>query len=358
VGADGALSALDVKRSAADGYTFLFGTNSPLAVVPNIRKEPPYDVMADFTPITYIGDNTFFIVVHPSVPAKTLGELVAHAKAKPNAINYVVGNTYALVADAIESAADIFGSLIVWGGLQISAQPPDQDHPYGHGKAEPLAGAVVAIMLIAAGVGIALAALPGIRNPGGVPAPWTLAVLVGVILVKWGMSRHVQGVGSQIDSTAIRVDAYHHMSDAITSGAAFAGISIALVGERVWGGTRWAAADDWAALVAAGVVAFNGVNFLIAAMHELMDRAPGGEFLASVRSVAAGVPGVLAVEKLSARKTGLVHRVVIHVQAKPSMTLEDAHELGHRVERAITAAEPRIASVLVHMEPYSGSGAR
>ena len=100
-GADGALSALDVKRSAADGYTFLFGTNSPLAVVPNIRKEPPYDVMADFTPITFLGDNTFFIVVHPSVPAKSIAELIAHAKANPNALNYAAGNTYALVSTAL-----------------------------------------------------------------------------------------------------------------------------------------------------------------------------------------------------------------------------------------------------------------
>ena len=100
-GADGALSALDVKRSAADGYTFLFGTNSPLAVVPNIRKEPPYDVMADFTPITFLGDNTFFIVVHPSVPAKSIAELIAHAKANPNALNYATGNTYALVSTAL-----------------------------------------------------------------------------------------------------------------------------------------------------------------------------------------------------------------------------------------------------------------
>lgn len=100
-GADGAVSGMEVKRAAADGYTLLFGTNSPLAVVPNIRKEPPYDVMADFTPITFLGENTFFIVVHPSVPAKSIAELVAHAKANPKAINYVVGNTYALVSTAM-----------------------------------------------------------------------------------------------------------------------------------------------------------------------------------------------------------------------------------------------------------------
>lgn len=287
------------------------------------------------------------------IRAAQLGIVVNAILAAVKLVAGIVGNTYALVADAIESAADIFGSLIVWGGLQISAQPPDRDHPYGHGKAEPLAGAVVAIMLIAAGIGIALAALPGIRTSHEFPAPWTLAVLVGVVIVKWGMARRVRAVGAEIDSTAVRVDAYHHLSDAVTSGAAFVGISVALIGERVWGGTRWASADDWAALLAAAVVTFNGVNFLTAAMHELMDRAPGEELLDFVRGVACGVPGVLAVEKLSARKSGLVHRVVIHVQADPSMTLEAAHELGHRVERAITAADHRVASVLVHMEPYA-----
>jgi tripartite-type tricarboxylate transporter receptor subunit TctC len=103
-GADGALSALDVKRSAPDGYTFLFGTNSPLAVVPNIRKEPPYDVAADFTPVTFLGENSFFVVVHPSVPAKSIPELIAHARANPKAVNYASANTYALVATGMFAA--------------------------------------------------------------------------------------------------------------------------------------------------------------------------------------------------------------------------------------------------------------
>lgn len=100
-GADGALSGLELKRAAADGYTFLFGSNSALAVVPSLRKTPPYDPLTDFTPVSYLGDNTFFVVVHPSVPAKTLPELIAHAKARPNAVNYPAGNTYALVATAL-----------------------------------------------------------------------------------------------------------------------------------------------------------------------------------------------------------------------------------------------------------------
>jgi tripartite-type tricarboxylate transporter receptor subunit TctC len=103
-GADGALSAIEVKRSAPDGYTFLFGTNSPLAVVPNMRKEVPYDVLADFTPVTFLGENSFFIVVNPSLPAKSVAELIAHAKANPKVLNYAAGNTYALVATAMFAA--------------------------------------------------------------------------------------------------------------------------------------------------------------------------------------------------------------------------------------------------------------
>ncbi|MGE0420335.1 MAG: Bug family tripartite tricarboxylate transporter substrate binding protein [Acetobacteraceae bacterium] len=100
-GADGTLAAIEVQRSAPDGYTFLFGTNSPLAVAPNMRKTPPYDVMKDFTPVTFLGDNTFFIVVHPSVPAKTIPEFITYAKANPGKINYAAGNTYALVSTAM-----------------------------------------------------------------------------------------------------------------------------------------------------------------------------------------------------------------------------------------------------------------
>jgi tripartite-type tricarboxylate transporter receptor subunit TctC len=113
-GADGALSAIEVKRSAPDGYTFLFGTNSPLAVAPNMRKEQPYDVLADFTPVTFLGDNTFFIVVHPSVPATSIAELIAHAKANPKVLNYAAGNTYALVAT---------GMLAANAGIEMQAIP-------------------------------------------------------------------------------------------------------------------------------------------------------------------------------------------------------------------------------------------
>lgn len=161
----------------------------------------------------------------------------------------VLGNTYALVADAVESTTDIFSSTIVWAGLRVASRDPDDTYPFGYGKAEPLATAVVAMMLLGASVGIALQSINEIRRPHLTPAPWTLAVLIGVVVVKWVLARRVRAVGADIGSTAVKADAWHHMSDAITSAAAFIGISIAL-----WGGPGWESADDWAALLASGVI--------------------------------------------------------------------------------------------------------
>jgi cation diffusion facilitator family transporter len=271
----------------------------------------------------------------------------------------LVGNSYALVADAVESTADVLSSVVVWGGLAIAAQPADDDHPFGHGKAESLAAAAVALVLVGAAVGIGIEAIQGIRSPQAPPAAWTLPVLVTVVLVKALLSRRVQRVASAIGSNAVQADAWHHLSDAVTSAAAFVGISLALWGTRVLGDPRWAAADDWAALAASAVIGYNGITLLRPALNDLMDRMPGPDVVNPVRRAAESVPGVLAVEKLYARRTGLAYRVTIHVQAEPSMPLDDAHALGHRVTDAIRAAVPQVDSVLVHMEPYAErTGAR
>lgn len=266
----------------------------------------------------------------------------------------VVGHSYALVADAVESGVDIAGSLVVWGGLAVAARPADHDHPYGHGKAESLAALAVAVLVLAAGAGIAIEAGHEIRTPHHPPAPWTLAVLVGVVLVKTLISRWVQSVGVATESRAVTADAWHHLSDALTSAAAFVGIAIALIGARLAPDPRWAAADDWAALAASGIILLNGVNLLRGALRDLMDQAADPRVIAAVRAVALAVPGVLHVEKLTARKTGLVYRVVIHVQADSRLPLEAAHALGGRVRAEIRRQAPQVAEVLVHMEPFHG----
>lgn len=281
-----------------------------------------------------------------------IGLLVNAVLAAVKLVAGIVGNTYALVADAVESAADIVGSLVVWGGLAVAERPPDADHPWGHGKAEALAAATVAIILVGAAIGIAIQSLEGIRTPHEVPATWTLVVLGAVIVVKWALGRHVNRVGEGLGSPAMRADGWHHLSDAVTSAAAFIGIGIAVIGSRYWGGGGWAAADDWAALLASGVIAWNGLLLLRPAVHDLMDRMPGEEIVRPVRAAAERVPGVLAVEKLWVRKTGIVYEATAHVQAAPSMSLHDAHELAHRVQDAVRRAVPAVHRVTVHMEPF------
>jgi cation diffusion facilitator family transporter len=263
----------------------------------------------------------------------------------------IIGHSNALIADAVESSADIFSSLIVWMGLSIAARPADEDHPYGHGKAEPLAAAVVSLMLLGAAVGISLIAIRDIRTPHHLPAPFTLFIAAGVIIVKEILYRRVSRVGREVGSTAVTADAWHHRSDAISSLAAFIGISIALLGGR-----GWEAADDWAALVAALVVAVNGARTLRPAISGLMDEAPDRTVKERALQAATEVNGVRSVENLNVRGSGVGFYVDLHVKADPKLSLEDAHEIAAKVKYAILEAIPNCVNVLVHMEPYKASG--
>lgn len=173
-------------------------------------------------------------------------------------------------------------------------------------------------------------------------------VLVTVMAAKFTLSRRVRSVGTEIGSTAVKTDAWHHMSDAVTSAAAFVGISVALAG-----GPGWESADDWAALFASAIIAYNGVNMLRPTLDDLMDRAPGADILEPVQRAARSVDGVRHTEKLAVRKSGLGYRVTIHVQADAGIRLDDAHILSGKVKGAIKAAVPQVQSVLIHMEPYS-----
>ncbi|HSB53200.1 MAG TPA: cation diffusion facilitator family transporter [Gemmatimonadales bacterium] len=276
-----------------------------------------------------------------------IGMLVNAALAAVKLVAGVLGNAYALVADAVESSADIFSSLVVWRGLRIASREANEEYPFGFGKAEPLATAVVALMLLGAAGGIAVEAIREIRTPHHSPAPFTLVVLVVVVLVKEFLFRKVHTVGSEVGSTAVKADAWHHRSDAITSIAAFIGISIALIG-----GPGWEMADDWAALFAAGIIVFNAVNLLRPAIDDIMDKSPGPDLEEQISQAALATPDVRAIEKLRIRRVGLGYQVDLHVQADPQMSLHDAHILSGRVKSAIRGVLPKADVVLIHMEPH------
>src|SRR5438552_12856800 len=200
------------------------------------------------------------------------------------------GNAYVLIADGIESAMDVGGSIIILGGLKVAARPPDPTHPYGHGKAEPIAAVIVAIGVLAAALGLAIQSVREIFLPHHGPAPYTLVVLIVAVIVKEILYRYVIRFGRSVESTAVQTDAWHHRTDAMTSIAAFIGISVALVG-----GEAWQSADDWAALFACGLIGTNGYRLLRPALFEIMDTAPRGKLVDTVRNAAAAAPGVLEV---------------------------------------------------------------
>lgn len=288
--------------------------------------------------------------VRKGIRSAQFGLLVNAALAVTKLVAGVVGHSYALIADGIESSADIFSSLIVWSGLRIASREADEDYPFGYGKAESLAAAMVSIMMLGAATGVAVQAIREIVTPHHAPAPFTLGVLVGVVVVKELLFRRVAAVGAAVGSTAVAADAWHHRSDALTSAAAFVGISIAL-----WGGPGWESADDWAALAAAAVISWNGVRLLRPAIQTLMDRTPDPMILERIAALAMAVPDVRAIEKLKVRRAGMVYFVDLHVQADPAMSLHDAHIVSGKVKRAIMAGIPAVSSVLIHMEPHEAT---
>jgi cation diffusion facilitator family transporter len=255
-----------------------------------------------------------------------------------------VGHSFALVADGIESLSDVISSSVVYLGLRLSIKPPDEDHPYGHGKVEPVAAIIVSFALIVAAIFIGLESIVQIRTPHPLPEPYTLWVLLAVVGIKILLSRYVSSVGERIDSTAVRSDAWHHLSDAITSAFAFVGILIAL-----W--SRNAAADDWAALCASPVIIFNAVRQLRAPFAELLDTAPAPRLEQEVRSVASSVPGVIGLEKCHVRKVGFRYYVDLHIVVEGTLTVRKGHNIAHDVEDAVLEQVPQIAEVLVHVEP-------
>jgi cation diffusion facilitator family transporter len=257
----------------------------------------------------------------------------------------LVGHSYALVADAIESMADIVGSVVIWAGLKYAGRPADEDHPYGHGRAESLAALAVAGLVFAAGLGIATKAVDEIVTPHHAPEPWTLIVLIVVVIIKSSLAVVARRTARLAGSTAGHVDAGHHNTDALTSLAAFLGISIA-----VFGGEGFEPADDIAALVASGIIIWNAYKLARPPLDELLDRSPD-DIIARALVHAAEVEGVVNVQKATARKLGAVYLMEMHVRVEPLMTVYDAHALSHRVKDHVRARLPSVRDVLIHIEP-------
>lgn len=293
-----------------------------------------------------LNNQNSFEAANKGVRTTIIGIITSILLAAIKAVAGILGNSYALIADAIESASDVFTSIVVLAGLRIAQLPPDQKHPYGHGKAEPFAGIVVAIALFVAAIIIITQSIHEIITPHHAPAPFTLIVLVVVVLTKEFLFRYIIKVGTEVNSVAVRNDAWHHRSDAFTSGAAFIGISIALIG-----GEGYEQADDYAALFASGVIIFNAYRLLRPALDEIMDAAPSKEINQEIINATNSVSGVIATDKCYVRKMGLDYYIDIHIIVDGNLTVHDGHEIAHNVKDYLMKTFPQISNVLVHVEP-------
>ncbi|MGY3087014.1 cation diffusion facilitator family transporter [Hymenobacter sp. UYAg731] len=256
------------------------------------------------------------------------------------------GNSYALVADAIESTADIFASVLVLLGLKYAARPADDNHPYGHGRIEPLVTFLVVGFLITSATIIAYESIQNIGTPHALPKAWTLIVLAVIIIWKEISFRVVMKKAGETNSSSLKADAWHHRSDAITSVAAFVGISVALVM-----GKGYEAADDWAALLAAGLILYNSYHIFRPALGEILDENTHEDLVAEIRRVALTVDGVRGTEKCFVRKAGMQYLVDLHTTVSGDLTVRRGHEIAHQLQDALRHELPQLANVLIHIEP-------
>lgn len=262
----------------------------------------------------------------------------------------ILGNAYALVADAAESLVDIAGSALVYSGLRYARKPADHNHPYGHWRAESLAALAASMLILGVGAWIAWGAVERLRVPPPTPKVWTVAVLVAVIVVKEALYRVMRSSARRIGSDALHAEAWHHRTDAVTSMAALIGVALA-----VWGGPRFAAADPIAALLAAAIVLFNGLRLARLPVRDLMDTvSPETAELASL--IAREDPAVRGVEQAHARRLGRRFWIDMHIEVDPAMSVAEAHRCTGRIKQAIRARVPSVANVLIHVEPDPATG--
>ena len=256
------------------------------------------------------------------------------------------GNSYALIADAIESTADIFASFLVLFGIKYSNKPADENHPYGHGRAEPLITFLVVGFLITSATIIAYESVINIRTPHEMPKPWTLLVLGAIIIWKEYSFRVVLKRSIQTNSSSLKADAWHHRSDAITSVAAFLGISIALIL-----GNGYESADDWAALFASGFIFYNSYLIFRPALGEIMDEHLYDDLIAQIRLISLQVEGIIDTEKCFIRKAGMQYHVDLHAIVDSNSTVKEGHDLAHKLKDTLREQIPELGHVLIHVEP-------
>ena len=252
-----------------------------------------------------------------------------------------------MIADAIESTTDIFSSILVLLGIKYTNKPADKNHPYGHGRLEPLITFLVVAFLVTSATIIAYESIKNIRTPHELPKVYTLFILAPLIIWKEISFRFVMKKSKQTNSSSLKADAWHHRSDAITSVAAFIGISIAL-----YFGKGYESADDWAALFASGFILYNSYKIFRPALGEIMDEHLYDDLVDNIRQVSLRVEGIVATEKCFIRKAGMKYHVDLHATVDANISVKAGHDIAHKLKDTLQQQLPQLGHVLIHIEPH------
>ncbi len=251
----------------------------------------------------------------------------------------------AVTSDGLESSGDVLSSGIVYTGLWLAAKPPDSEHPYGHGRYETLAGLAVGAFLLLAGAAIFWHAFTSFGDQTSIPS-YALYPLLASVVVKIALSGAKFRVGRRISSTALEADAWHDMTDLLSTL-----VALLAVGLSLFNPTRFATADHIGGMIIGIIIFALSVQVVHRTVDNLLDTMPDAEKLADIRRIALSVPGALGIEKCFARSGGLRYYVDLHLEVDPALSVRDSHEIATKVRGAIKDTLPWVADVLVHVEP-------
>lgn len=279
--------------------------------------------------------------------AALIGLVINVALACAKLIGGTWGHSYALISDAVNSLGDVLTSVVVVVALRVAQRPADEEHPYGHTRAEAIAGSNVAVAIVVSALLVAYEAFRSLAGEPTLPELWTLWIAGGNVVIKETLYQYKVRIGKRIGSAALIANAWDHRSDALSALAVLVGLAIAH-----FGGPSFFVADRVAALFVAGAIIWSGVTLLRHTASELMDRQADDPLVLQLRSAALGIAGVAGVDKLFVRKSGLEYLVDIHIEVEPEMTVAAGHEIGHRVKDQLMGRFPNVRDILVHLEPY------
>ena len=262
----------------------------------------------------------------------------------------VLGNSNAIIANAIESTNDIIASSVVFIGLKYSQKPASEDYPYGRGRIEPIITFIVVLIMILSAVFIVHEAINNINTSHALPKKWTLFFVAAFLLWKEFCYRLVFKKSAQLNSSALLAEAWHHRSDALTSVATFVGISLALLL-----GEEYAFLDDVAAIVASGFIVFNAFKIFRPAWGEIMDKNSHEEFKLMIYEDAKLIPDIIQIEKCHVRKVGIYYYIDMHLEVDGKMPVRRGHEISHEFKDLLMDKHHEIGDVLIHIEPAIGT---